>query len=231
LPGENLKWNQLGKFKLLGINYDLLTEDKTAINVKKKIEKIRTLLNSCIYWDLTYVGKITVIKSLAMPILIQSLTVLSNPSDKIINEIQNIFYSFLWSGKPDKIKRKVIIGQYEEGGLKMPHIESFCHRLKMVWINKILDPLKIAPWKTLFIDQYNKYGADKIWMLDQYGLSKVASHFNRFWTDIFQNWGKLRERSSESDDIPTNILTQSIWFNKKLKIDNTSFFYYKWCDA
>jgi hypothetical protein len=27
-------------------------------------------------------------------------------------------------------------------------------------------------------------------------------------------------------------LTQSIWFNKKLKIDNTiGFFYYKWCDA
>ncbi len=106
----------------------------------------------------------------------------------------------------------------------MPHIESFCHGLKMVWINKILDPLKIAPWKTLFIDQYYKYGADKIWMLDQYGLSKVASHFNRFWTDIFQNWGKLKERSSESDDIPSNILTQSKWFNKKLKIDNTIVF-------
>jgi len=32
LPGENLKWNQSGKFRLLGINYDLFTEDKTAIN-------------------------------------------------------------------------------------------------------------------------------------------------------------------------------------------------------
>ena len=74
LPGENLKWNQSGKFKLLGygINYDLFTEDKTAINFKQKIEKIKTLLNSWIYQDLTYMGKITVIKSLAMPILIQS---------------------------------------------------------------------------------------------------------------------------------------------------------------
>jgi serine phosphatase RsbU (regulator of sigma subunit) len=43
----------------------------------------------------------------------------------------------------------------------------------------------------------------------------------------------LRERSSENDDIPINMLTQSIWFNKKLKIDNTlvCFFYCKWCDA
>jgi hypothetical protein len=89
LPGEKLKWNQSGKFKLLGINYDLFTEDKTDINFKQKIEKIRTLtlLNSWIYRDLTYMGKITAIKSLEMPILIQSLTVLPNPSDKIINEI------------------------------------------------------------------------------------------------------------------------------------------------
>jgi hypothetical protein len=28
-----------------------------------------------------------------------------------------MFYSFLWSGKPDKIKRKVMIGQSEEGWL------------------------------------------------------------------------------------------------------------------
>ena len=93
-------------------------------------------------------------------------------------------------------------------------------------------PAVTVTWKTLFIDQYNKYGADRKWMLHQYVFSKVASHFNRFWTDIVQNWGKLRERYSESDDIPINILTQSIWFNKKLKIDNTIvFFYYKWCDA
>jgi hypothetical protein len=68
----------------------------------------------------------------------------------------------------------------------------------MVWINKIFDPLKITSLKTLFIYQYNKYGADKMWMLDQYAISKVIPHFNRFWTDIFQNWGKLRERSSHS---------------------------------
>jgi hypothetical protein len=49
-------------------------------------------------------------------------------------------------------------------------------------------------------------------MLDQYAISKVASHFNRFWTDIFQNWGKIREWSSENDVNLTNILTHSIWF-------------------
>jgi hypothetical protein len=113
-----------------------------------------------------------------------------------------------WKAK-DKIKRKVIIGQYEEGGHKMPHIYFFGRGLKMVWINKILDPLKIASWKTLFIDQYNKYGVDKIWMLDQYGLSKVASHFNRFWIDIFQNWGKLNKGNNKITELRTILQRES----------------------
>jgi hypothetical protein len=79
----------------------------------------------------------------------------------------------------------------------------------MVWINKILDPLKIASWKTLFIDQYNKYGVDKIWMLDQYGLSKVASHFNRFWIDIFQNWGKLNKGNNKITELRTILQRES----------------------
>jgi hypothetical protein len=62
-------------------------------------------------------------------------------------------------GVESQTKLKVIIGQYEEGGLKMPHIEYVCHGLKMVWVNKILDPLTMAPWKTLYIDQYSRYGA------------------------------------------------------------------------
>jgi hypothetical protein len=47
----------------------------------------------------------------------------------------------------------------------------------MVWINKILEPLRITPRKTLFIDQYNKYGADRTWILEQYAVSKLASYF------------------------------------------------------
>ena len=120
------------------------------------------------------------------------------------------------------LKKILLLANMRREGFKMPHIEYFCHGLKMVWINKILDPLRIAPWKTLFIDQYNKYGADRIWILEQYAVSKVASHFNRAGTDIYQNCGKLRETSSENDFNPTNILTQSIWINKKLKIDNTA---------
>ena len=33
-----------------------------------------------------------------------------------MKEIQDIFYQFVWDKKTDKIKRNVIINNYEEGG-------------------------------------------------------------------------------------------------------------------
>ena len=54
------------------------------------------------YRDLTYIGKVTVIKTLALPILVQSLTVLPNPQDSILNDIEKIFYKFLWNKGQDK---------------------------------------------------------------------------------------------------------------------------------
>ena len=94
LPEKKLNWNQTGKFKLLGIKFDLFNEDKTIANFEEKVLKIKSLLDSWIYRDLTYIGKITVIKSLALPILIQSLTVLPNPPTRIITAIHNIFFFF-----------------------------------------------------------------------------------------------------------------------------------------
>ena len=225
--GERLNWNQTGKFKLLGINYDLFAVDKTAYNFKEKIEKINSLLNTWIYQDLTYLGKITVIKSLALPILIQSLTILPNPSFENFKKIENIFFKFLWNGKPDKIKRNVLIGSYDTGGLKMPHIESFCYSLKMTWIYKLLDPFNLSPWKILFNDKYRKYGADKIWMMNKDSIEQISIYFNRFWKDILLNWAKLRNASHDHNDL----MGQPIWFNKLLKIDNKTIFYEKWCEA
>ena len=36
-----------------------------------------------------------------------------------IKEVNKLFYSFLWNGKGDRIKRNVIINDYPDGGLKM----------------------------------------------------------------------------------------------------------------
>ena len=76
------------------------------------------------YRRLTLIGKITVKKRLLASQLVYILSPLAS-NFKYIKSIQNDFYSFLWNGKGDKIKRSEIINDYVDGGLKMLDLTSF----------------------------------------------------------------------------------------------------------
>ena len=80
-------------------------------------------------------GKITVLKTFALPKLIYPLTVLNNPPKKINIEI----FDFIWDSKPDKIKRSVIVQNYKNGGLRLTNIDYFIEALKAGCVRKIFD--------------------------------------------------------------------------------------------
>ena len=46
LPEKHLAWNTSGKFKLLGIHFNLYKEDKTLENFGEKIKKVKNSLSS-----------------------------------------------------------------------------------------------------------------------------------------------------------------------------------------
>ena len=56
---------------------------------------------------------------------------------RVLNEINDLLYTFLWNGKGDKIKRKVKINDFGVGGLKMIDISSFNKSLRTTWIKNI----------------------------------------------------------------------------------------------
>ena len=76
-------------------------------------------------------------KTLALPILVQLFTVLPDPLIYIVQQIQDMFFNFLWNNKVDKVKRNTVLGNYEDGGLKMPHVLSFVDALKISWIKSL----------------------------------------------------------------------------------------------
>jgi hypothetical protein len=47
---------------------------ETLENFTEKVQSVKKILSLWSYRDLTYIGKVTVIKTLALPILVQSLT-------------------------------------------------------------------------------------------------------------------------------------------------------------
>ena len=96
---------------------------------------------------LTLLGRIAILKSLAVSQIVYVLYSLPTPRG-VIKEINSLLYVFLWDGKSDKIKRTEMINSYSKGGLKMIDIQSFNQSLKMKWVKGYLDDDNQAKWKS-----------------------------------------------------------------------------------
>ena len=79
--------------------------------------------------------KIVLLKSLVAPQLVYVLTALQT-KHQAIKEINKTFFKFIRNDKGDKIKCKIMIKDYSEGGLKIIDITSFNKSLKAIWIKK-----------------------------------------------------------------------------------------------
>ena len=53
LPDKHLSWNFSGKFKLLGITFNLSESDKTLGNFTEKVQSVKKILNLWSYRDFT----------------------------------------------------------------------------------------------------------------------------------------------------------------------------------
>ena len=86
-----LSWGS-EQFKLLGITFDVDLNKIQDINYKDKILKITNSIKAWKRRCLTPLGKITVIKTLLLPILNNLFLSLPNPSEQIIKQINNLFF-------------------------------------------------------------------------------------------------------------------------------------------
>ena len=139
LPERKLNWVTDEPFLVLGITFCTELSKIPELNYNKKSEEIRQLLDCWTWRHLSILGKIQVIKSLAVPKLVHLLTSLHSPTNNSFCQIETIFYSFIWGNKRDKIARKILINTIVNGGLKMIDIHTFDKALKISWVKKIWD--------------------------------------------------------------------------------------------
>ena len=120
-------------------------------NYDEGITKIKNVIELWQFRRLTLIGKITLIKSLLVSQLVYILTPLPT-STEALQKVNKLLFDFLWNGKGDKIKRTVIIKDYDEVSLKMIDINTFNLSLKVSWIKKYLDQTNGGIWKFVFDD-------------------------------------------------------------------------------
>ena len=144
-PEKDFKWQEL-KIKTLGVWLSIEPELTMLLNFQEKTEKVQNVLKNWQYRRLSLLGKITILKSLVASQLVNVFSPLQT-NYQAMKELNEAFYYFLWDGKPDKVKRNVIINEYSDGGLKMIDLLSFNKSLKTIWIKKYLDKTNMGKWK------------------------------------------------------------------------------------
>ena len=134
----------------------------------------------------------------------------------IIKEANSIIFNFLWNGK-DKIKRNSVIGDYDEGGLKMIHLESFVRTKHIMWIKRLLSD-SFHDWKRIPNLLFKKYGNAFLLFASSSSTKVLPQLLPSFYGSLVNSWEIL---TSNQEIEPCN---QIIWNNKSILINKKSIF-------
>ena len=126
-PDLHLQW--VTEFNLLGITFSNDLAVVEEINYHKVLGRLTNILKIYTNQYLTLIGKITIIKSLAISQLIHLISVLPSPNKSIMDEIYKILKNFLWNGKTKIIMGKTEFG-YRKGRVEVNKSEHFHSRIK-----------------------------------------------------------------------------------------------------
>jgi hypothetical protein len=172
------------------------------INFNSKLKEIENLLNMYQRRKISLIGKIAIIKSLAIPKLIHLFTVLPTPSPKLIDKIENSFKGFLWNNKKRRLSYEQMCKEKELGGLGMTHIRTLIHSIKVTWVKRLISTE--GSWQELFKSIITD-DIELIWELDISSLETFYNKIsNKFWKGEFIGWGKYRKNKAnmESEHYP-----------------------------
>ena len=83
-----------------------------------------------------------------------------NISKAYIQAVNSAIFKFIWKNKKDKIKRRVLISDYDEGDLRAPSIDIMAKSMKLAWIPRLLSEERnsVNSWKAIPNHLLDKFG-------------------------------------------------------------------------
>ena len=211
--------------KLLGIHLGYDKAECYKKNWLEKIEKLEKTLDSWKCRKLTLFGKVTVIKSLALPKLIYVASILPVPDD-VIKKVNSIIFKFLWDGK-DKVRRTIVINSVNEGGLNMTDFESQIHALKAAWIPRLYDKDNNLNQIPYFYFQGIVPTLDILLKMNDLDFPKAKS-IPQFYFEVLNAHNKCKSLKNIKTMKDFEILQQPIWGNKLFQINKKPLFLRNW---
>lgn len=210
----DLKLNWTNQFTLLGIQIDITNLGKiVSLNLDSKQKEIEQLFRSYKRRNLSIIGKITVVKTLALPKLVHALSTLPDPDQETMKKLNETITRFVWNCRTGKIGRNLIAQDKEMGGLKLTHLPSFAKALKIRWMKLFFTNQTDGGCVSILRASIGQPVASAIGSLDSRSLKVIASQVsNNFWADVIRAWADLIDNDEiEPDEIVKHRLWQA-WF-------------------
>ena len=127
--------------------------------------------------DVSLIGRVQIIKTFITSLFQYSISVVDIPETHI-KEMQSVIYTFVWRDKKERLKRRVLIKNKEEGGLKAPSFKFIVDLVKLKCFYKYL---------TVIANRYEFYCWDtcRKEMFIWYNPGIKTKQYQFFWKSFF----------------------------------------------
>ena len=185
---------------------------------EEKIKNMRKIIYSWRHRKLTLTGKIIILKSLVISQINYLANLLPFP-DEVIKEVDQIIYNFLWNGKTHKVKKSLIVQNFNLGGHKMIDLQAMITVQKLKWFRLYLNNHK-CQWISLMENLVNVKSLS-IFLRSNFDMSETftKSSFYRECICLLHNLNNFNDRAKKK-----NIFNQLMYYNKYIKIGNKMIF-------
>ena len=204
----NLDWGTI-QFYLLGLRFPVNLDKMTTLNYSLAFEKAKKLLQSWKWRPLTPIGRITVIKTFILSKFVQLFTTIPSPDHQFIKETNSLLSGYMRNQKPDKIKRSIIIQDFNKGGLRMLDLQCFIQSLKVTWMSRLFKSTS-SSWIDIF----------EQWVCPIYKITKFGPTCCKHVTNAITNKfliEVLQTRADFCDKTPlkteNDVLSSPLWYN------------------
>ena len=171
--------------------------------------------------NLSIKGKITVLRSQALPLILYAATMLYI-SDTLLNEIDQLLFDFIWPKGKHHVKKDVLTKSIEHGGLKMPDIKAMVKSIKLTWIKRLVTKENNFTTLSKAILKVNDLKLFLSYKNDTEFLNRALPPF---YTQILKYWYELFSVEPVGN---AEVRNEHLWYNKYIIIDRKPAFYEHW---
>jgi exonuclease III len=214
--------------KMLGIFITKGKDNIIKLNYDPIVEKIENTIKQWQFRGLSLHGKIVVLKTQIVSKLIYALSVLPSPKKEFLTDLQKKLYDFVWDGKGEAIKRDTLIGDYKDGGYRMPDLLLYSTSLKVTWLKRLIK--YEGNWREYITGMLPNN--DVSYFMDcpiNYADLLQKPKKDSIWSEILLKWCITNQEFNKSrEENMDTVLNENIWWNSKVKIDNKVIYYKNW---